>query len=69
MYKMKGLIALENELMVAKGRDSEALGEDHVHIAIFKMNNKQTYCKAHGILLFVILQTEWRIGLERRMDT
>ena len=51
-------------LWLPRGRDSEALWEDHVHIAIFKMDNQQTYCKAHGILLFVILQAEWEGGLE-----
>jgi len=32
---------LEKELMVSRGRNSYRLWEDHVHTAIFKMDNQQ----------------------------
>ena len=37
----KRLRDLEKELMAARGRDSYRLWEDHVHTAIFKMDNQQ----------------------------
>ena len=33
--------SLENELMVAGGRNNKGVWEGHVHTAIFKIDNKQ----------------------------
>ena len=33
--------SLENELMVAGGRNSKGVWEGHVHTAMFKIDNKQ----------------------------
>ena len=41
LQNKKRLTDLEKELMVARGRDSYRLWEDHVHTAIFKMDNQQ----------------------------
>ena len=41
LQNRKRLMDLENELMVARGRDSKGVWESHVHTAIFQMQNQQ----------------------------
>ena len=41
LQNRKRLTDLENELMVARRKDSQRLWEGHVHTAIFKMDKQQ----------------------------
>ena len=43
LHNRKRLTDLENELMVARERDMQGLGKGHVHTALFKMDNQNTF--------------------------
>ena len=45
--KLRILTDLENELMVARGKDGGRVWDRHVHTTIFKMDNKQGHTVKH----------------------
>ena len=68
LQNRKRLTDLENELMIAsgemmKGRDSQGVWGQHVHTAVFKMDNKQCPTVQHSKLLNVVWQPGWEGSL------
>ena len=58
----------QNELTVAGtgGRDGQGVWDEHVHTAVFKMDNHQgqTFCTAQGTLPNVMWQPGWEGRLQ-----
>ena len=69
IYKTERLIDLENKFMVARGRDSQGICEDHVYTAIFKMDNQKGPIVQHRELYSVLCASLNGRGIWGRMDT
>ena len=65
-YKTDSLARMNLWLLGQGGRESQGVWDEHVHSAVFKMDNQQgwTFCIAHGTLLNVMWQPGWEGRLE-----
>ena len=66
---MKQTPVLENELIVAGGRDSKEVWDGHVHTTVFKMDNQQEPTVLHRELCSVLCGGLDSWGVWGRMDT